>query len=95
MSKINVRHHAVHPPSGIKPNLAVNQKPNYTPPETASTSPNPNPSLGQVGVDAVNSRVPAVHVSSLRGKAADVSNPDSPDYNPDDPNYDESLDDSE
>jgi len=51
------RHHASHPPSTVKPNLAVNQKPKYTPPlETASI--NTNPSLpGPVGVDAVNARV--------------------------------------
>jgi hypothetical protein len=51
------RHHAAHPPSAVKANLAINQKPNPAP-EQASipATPNPNPSLGPVGLDAVNSR---------------------------------------
>jgi len=58
MTKMNVRHHSVHPPSMVKPN-AGNQKPNYVPPpETASMpTPNVNPSLGPVGVDAANVRL--------------------------------------
>jgi len=64
MTKMNVRHHAVHPPSTIKPNLAVNQKPNYTPPETASMpTPNVNPSLGPVGVDAANMRLNTINMA--------------------------------
>jgi len=52
------RHHAAHPPSAVKANLAINQKPNPAP-EQASipAAQNPNPSLVLVGLDAVNSRV--------------------------------------
>jgi hypothetical protein len=32
----DVRHHAAHPPSSVSPNLSVNKKPNYTPPEQAA-----------------------------------------------------------
>ena len=63
MPKMNVRHHAVHPPSTVRPNLAVNQKPNYTPLETAST-PNVSPSLpGPVGVDAANMRLNTINLA--------------------------------
>ena len=54
----NLRHHSARPLSAVKPNTLVNDKPNYTPPETASMpTPNPNPSLGPVGVDAANMRL--------------------------------------
>jgi hypothetical protein len=54
MAKPNVlaRHHAAHPPSAVKPNVAVNQKPNY------AAMPNVNPSLpAPVALDALNSRL--------------------------------------
>jgi hypothetical protein len=59
MSKpVAARHHAFHPPSVVSPNLAVNQKPNPAPvARAAEPAPNPNPSLGTVGVDAVNARL--------------------------------------
>lgn len=62
-----------------------------------------NPNRGATPA-AANAQVPAARegavlplpfVSSLRGDASDVSDPDSENYNPYDPNYDESLDDSE
>jgi len=53
---INLRHHSAHPQSSVRPNLDINQKPNYVPPEEQASI-NVNPSLpGPVGVDAVNSR---------------------------------------
>lgn len=58
---MTARHHSVHPVSSVKPNLDINKKPNYTPPEKAAA--NVNPSLpGAVGVDAANARVPASKV---------------------------------
>ena len=59
MTKANpqLRHHAAHPPSVVKPNLAVNKKPNPAPVEKAAL-PNPNPSLGPVGVAQRAPRVP-------------------------------------
>jgi hypothetical protein len=63
MTKLNVqnRHHTAHPVSAVKPNLSVNQKPNYVAPERAAL-PNMNPSQGQVGVDAVNSRLNTIDI---------------------------------
>jgi hypothetical protein len=50
-AKANVRHHSARPVSAVKPNSAVNDKPNYAPVEKAAM-PNVNPSLpGPVGVD--------------------------------------------
>ena len=50
------RHHGSHPPSGVRPNAAVNTNPgSYRPPEKKAI--NVNPSLpGPVGVDAANAR---------------------------------------
>jgi hypothetical protein len=74
MAKVTLRHHAVHPPTAIKPNVSVNPKPeSYTPPETASMPRNPNPS---VGLDVTNSRV-----SNL---ATDVCDPNVDDCEDDD-----------
>ena len=74
----DARHHAVHPPSKVAPNLAVNPKPNYVPPEKAAL-PNPNPSLGSVGVlDGLNARRPGPTPLSRRQDSEAVSNPDSP-----------------
>jgi hypothetical protein len=100
MAKPDVRHHSYHPPSVVSPNLAVNQKPNPEPVERAAEpAPNPNPSLGAVGVplDPVNSRLDKVKyplmdvpasLASKRGNGDAVSDPDSPLYNPQDPNFD-------
>jgi hypothetical protein len=54
------RHHQSHPPTGVKPNQAVNKRPEaYAPPEKAA-QPNSNPSLGPVvGLDGLNQRRPA------------------------------------
>jgi len=61
MTKPNVRHHAVHPPSAVRPNLAVNPKPNYTPLETSEMpTPNPNPSIG---LDAANMRLNTINLA--------------------------------
>lgn len=44
------RHHAAHPPSAVRPNVAINPKPNLAQPERAA---NVNPSLpGPVGLNA-------------------------------------------
>lgn len=59
------RHHQVHPPTGVKPNQAVNKRPEaYRPAEASAATPNSNPSLGPVGLDGLNQRRPeasAVH----------------------------------
>jgi hypothetical protein len=53
----SLRHHSAHPPSTVRPNLDINNKPNGIPTEQAAMpTPNPNPSLGPVGLDSVNSR---------------------------------------
>jgi hypothetical protein len=48
------RHHSVHPPTKVRPNAAVNaHSEKYTPPTfpiERAVAPNPNPSLGPVGV---------------------------------------------
>lgn len=90
----DARHHAVHPPSKVAPNLAVNPKPNYVPPEKAAL-PNPNPSLGSVGVvDGLNARRPGPTPLSRRQDSEAVSNPDSPAYDPESDEYDPTMDSS-
>ena len=77
--KANQRHHSVHPASGVKPNLAANQKPNYTPPEKVVAS---NPSLaGKVAVDTINARVNAA--------STEIDLPDDDCNDPDDPECDD------
>jgi hypothetical protein len=45
MTKTNMRHHAAHPATAVKPNLAVNKKPEvYTAPETPACL---KPSIGE------------------------------------------------
>jgi hypothetical protein len=82
MTKQNVRHHAVHPPSGVKPNLSVNQKPNYVAPERAAL-PTVNPSQGQVGVDAVNSRLGKLNMEDTDDEPDDECDPDDGDCDED------------
>jgi hypothetical protein len=76
MTKLNVRHHAAHPPSTVRPNLDINKNPNVAPPEKAAI-PSVNPSLGQVGVDAVNSRLNTIDIED------DECDPDDPDCDED------------
>jgi hypothetical protein len=59
------RHHAAHPPTGVKPNAAVNKKPEaYTPPEAADYNPS---TMTQPGVDGMNQRRPrGAEISSTR-----------------------------
>jgi hypothetical protein len=76
MTKLNVRHHAAHPPSTVRPNLDINKNPNVAPPEKAAI-PSVNPSLGQVGVDAVNSRLNTIDIED------DDCDPDDPDCDED------------
>jgi hypothetical protein len=51
---VTQRHHSVHPPTKVRPNVAVNAHPEtYTPPThpiERAVAPNPNPSLGPVGI---------------------------------------------
>jgi len=89
MTKLNsnLRHHSARPPSAVKPNTLVNDKPNYIPPpETASLpTPNPSPSLAAVGLDAINSRV-----SNLDMVDDDCDPDDDPDCEDDDSDEDRS-----
>jgi hypothetical protein len=76
------RHHSAHPPTAVKPNSAVNPKPEaYVPPERAALPPpNPNPSLGAIigpTLYTVNSRVTADDFD-LPGDDCD-DDPDDPD----------------
>jgi hypothetical protein len=58
----DTRHHQVHVPTQVSPNKSVNNAPEfYTPPEAAAV-PSVSPSLGTVGLDAANSRVPVYKV---------------------------------
>jgi hypothetical protein len=47
-SQKSFRHHSAHPPTQIKPNTAVNPKPEMYQPPAAPRNANPNPSLGIV-----------------------------------------------
>jgi hypothetical protein len=82
MTKANLRHHAAHPPSAVKPNLSVNQKPNYVAREKAAM-PNVNPSLGQVGVDAVNSRLGNLNMEDTDDEPDDECDTDASDCDED------------
>ena len=80
----NLRHHSARPLSAVKPNTLVNDKPNYTPPETASMpTPNPNPSLGPVGVDAANMRLNAINMADDSDDELDDDGSDDSDDNGD------------
>jgi hypothetical protein len=83
MTKVNVnlRHHAAHPLSAVKPNLAVNKKPNSVRTElyntAGKTTPNPNPSVpGAVGVDAVNSRKQSIDIGEDNTEDQDLDGPE-------------------
>jgi hypothetical protein len=82
MTKLNVRHHAAHPPSSVRPNLDINKTPNVAPPEKAAM-PNVNPSLGQVGVDAVNSRLGNLNMEDTDDEMDDECDPDDSDCDED------------
>lgn len=82
----NLRHHSARPPSVVKPNLAVNQKPNYVPPpETASMpTPNPNPSSpGQSGVEPANARLGKLDLEEPDDDEIDDECDDDPDCDED------------
>jgi hypothetical protein len=82
MTKLNVRHHAAHPPSSARPNLDINKKPNLAPPEKAAM-PTVNPSLGKVGVDAVNSRLGKLNMEDTDDEMDDECDPDDSDCDED------------
>jgi hypothetical protein len=88
------RHHSAHPPSKVLANPNINKHSHPAPPERAAI--NVNPSLpGPVGVDAVNARKQTPEFNSKRDHRHDVSDPSLETHDPDDPDYDPELDDSE
>jgi hypothetical protein len=81
--KTNQRHHSAHPPTAVKPNSAVNPKPEAYAPVEQAARPNVNPSLpGPVGVDPVNARAPRI-------KAPEAAEPDDDCVDPGDPACDD------
>jgi len=72
MTKSNLRHHSVHPLTTVKPNVAVNKKPEaYSPVETAAL-----PAAPPAPLDTVNARLGRVKIDDEEPMECDEENPE-------------------